>query len=90
MTVARKYKISLEDTPFYHVMTRCVRKAFLCGKDKDSGKSYEHRRQLISDRIKELSKVFNIMIYIPVNPSTSCLRHSNLILSNLVTFVLMP
>ena len=60
MTIARKYKISLEDTPFYHVMTRCVRKAFLCGKDKDSGKSYEHRRQLISDRIKELSKVFNI------------------------------
>lgn len=60
LTIARKYKISLEDTPFYHVMTRCVRKAFLCGKDKDSGKSYEHRKQLISDRIKELSKVFNI------------------------------
>ena len=41
-------------------MTRCVRRAFLCGKDKYSGNCYEHRRQLVVDRIKELALVFNI------------------------------
>ena len=60
MTLARKYLISPEDTPYYHVMTRCVRRAFLCGKDKYSGNCYEHRRQLIVDRIKQLAEVFNI------------------------------
>jgi len=60
MTLARKYLIALEDTPYYHVMARCVRRAFLCGKDKYSGNCYEHRRQPIVDRIKFLAGIFNI------------------------------
>ncbi len=51
-----------EDTPFYHVMTRCVRRAFLCGKDKYSGNCYEHRRKPIVERIKLLASVFNINV----------------------------
>ena len=62
MTLARKYQISLDDTPFYHVMTRCVRRAFLCGKDKYSGNCYEHRRKPIVDRMKFLAGIFNIDI----------------------------
>ena len=60
MTLARKYQRLLVDTPFYHVMTRCVRRAFLCGKDKYSGNCYEHRRKPIVERIKLLASVFNI------------------------------
>ena len=60
MTLARKQLISVEDTPYYHIVTRCVRRAFLCGKDKYSGNCYEHRRKLIVDRIKKLADVFNI------------------------------
>lgn len=60
MTIARKYQISLEDTPFYHIYNRCVRRAFLCGTDKYSGKCYEHRRQLIVDRIELLASAFHI------------------------------
>jgi REP element-mobilizing transposase RayT len=60
MTLARKYLISPDDTPYYHVMTRCVRRAFLCGIDKFSGTNYEHRRKMIVDRIKSLALVFNI------------------------------
>ena len=62
MTLPRKQLISIEDTPYYHIITRCVRRAFLCGKDKYSGNCYEHRRKLIADRIKKLAGVFNIDI----------------------------
>jgi len=62
MTLARKYLISPEDTPYYHVMARCVRRAFLCGVDKYSGNNYEHRRQPIVERIKFLAGIFNIEV----------------------------
>ena len=39
-----------------------MRRAFLCGKDKYSGKCFEHRRQWIVDKIKHLSAVFAIDI----------------------------
>lgn len=60
MTISRKQQIDLSVTPFYHCINRCVRRAFLCGEDKYSGKSYEHRREWIADKIKALTKVFAI------------------------------
>jgi hypothetical protein len=40
----RSTLVSLSDTPWYHVVCRCVRRAFLCGEDERSEESYEHRR----------------------------------------------
>ncbi|WP_096087777.1 transposase [Agaribacterium haliotis] len=62
MTKARDQQICLHATPYYHCVSRCVRRAFLCGKDKVSGQSYEHRRQWLEDRILALAKVFSIDI----------------------------
>ncbi|WP_369434249.1 hypothetical protein [Psychromonas sp. MME1] len=45
MTQSRASLISLVDTPYYHCISRCVRRAFLCGEDNYSGKNYSHRRQ---------------------------------------------
>jgi len=54
--------ISLADTPYYHITSRCVRRAFLCGVDHYSGQNYEHRRQWVVDRIRLLSSLFAIDI----------------------------
>ena len=62
MTQARRNLISLSDTPYYHCVNRCVRRAFLCGEDRHSGRSYEHRKQWVVDKIKELSSLFAIDI----------------------------
>ena len=62
MTRARQQLIDLSATPYYHVISRCVRRAFLCGEDKLTGKNFNHRRQWLVDRIKLLSDVFSIDI----------------------------
>ncbi len=62
MTAARSTKIDLSATPYYHCMTRCVRRTFLCGLDSQSGQDYSHRKGWIVDRLKQLTEVFAIHI----------------------------
>lgn len=62
MPKPRSQQISLLDTPYYHICSRTVRKAFLCGVDKETGVSYAHRRSWIEKRIFQLSQAFAIDI----------------------------
>jgi len=60
MTRPRSALVSLTDTPWYHVVNRCVRRAFLCGQDAATGQNFDHRRGWIETRIRELASVFTI------------------------------
>ncbi len=62
MAKPRSSQIDLATTPYYHIVSRCVRRAFLCGKDKYTGQNFDHRRNWLVDRIKLLSSVFSIDI----------------------------
>ncbi len=62
MTQARSRQVSLEDTPYYHCISRCVRRAFLCGEDHVTGENYEHRKPWVVEKLKDLSEVFAIDI----------------------------
>ena len=62
MTRPRKELVSVQDTPYYHVVSRCVRRSFLCGKDPITGQDFEYRRQWVEERIRILSSLFSIDI----------------------------
>ncbi|MEP3826810.1 MAG: hypothetical protein ABJM47_01875, partial [Lentilitoribacter sp.] len=62
MPQSRQSQISLIDTPYYHCVSRCVRRTFLCGMDKFTGQSYEHRRRWVEERLLFLASVFAIDI----------------------------
>jgi hypothetical protein len=38
MTLRRKQLIAVEDTPYSHVVSRCVRRSYRCGIDGHLGK----------------------------------------------------
>ncbi|WP_119393349.1 transposase [Salinibius halmophilus] len=60
MTIARAQLIQLALTQYYHCISRCVRRAFLCGYDHATQTSFDHRKLWLVERIHLLSSVFTI------------------------------
>ncbi|OGT80660.1 MAG: hypothetical protein A3H91_15305 [Gammaproteobacteria bacterium RIFCSPLOWO2_02_FULL_61_13] len=58
MTRPRSSLVSVLDTPYYHCICRCVRRAWLCGEDAFTGKTFEHRKPWMLTRLKLLTDTF--------------------------------
>lgn len=63
MTIARSHLIAPGAEGHYHCVQRCVRRAFLCGEDSYTGRSFAHRKAWIEDRLRLLSECFAIAIH---------------------------
>jgi REP element-mobilizing transposase RayT len=63
MTYPRSLIAPPDQAGFYHVVSRCVRRAFLCGSDRYTGRNFDHRREWIEDRIRFLAESFAVSIY---------------------------
>lgn len=84
MPKPRKAQVSLVNTPYYHCVSRCVRRAFLCGKDNHTGQNYEHRRKWVQDRIHQLTQVFciDVCAYAVMSNHTHLVLHVNQPIAN--------
>jgi len=60
MPKPRKEQVNLDVTPYYHCVSRCVRKAYLCGIDFTTNESYEHRRAWLETELLKQAQFFAI------------------------------
>ena len=63
MTYPRHQIVEPNAAAFVHCVSRCVRRAFLCGKDAYSGRSYEHRKDWVEKRLLALAECFAVSLY---------------------------
>jgi REP element-mobilizing transposase RayT len=58
----RRDVLADQEVQVVHCINRCVRRAFLCGDDKVSGKNYDQRRELIRQRLEFLAGIMGIEV----------------------------
>lgn len=63
MTQARSLLVTPGKAGHFHCVSRCVRRAWLCGRDPLTGRSFEHRKAIVERRILALGNVFAVGIY---------------------------
>jgi hypothetical protein len=62
VSYARRKLLGVERQAVFHCWNRCVRRAFLCGRDPQTGKDFSHRRDWIVHREEQLAGLFAIDI----------------------------
>lgn len=78
MTTARSQLVDPSSAGYYHCVSRCVRRAWLCGFDALTGQSFEHRRDWIEQRLWELADIFavqNGVRFTSYASRSKCLTH---------------
>ena len=60
MALPRSQYVQEGQEGIYHCFTRCVRRAFLCGFDPQTGRDFSHRKSWLVDRLRFLAAIFAI------------------------------
>ena len=76
--IARSQQFRATEISIVHAVQRCVRRAFLAGVDRDTGRDYSFRRQWIQRRMEALASVFGVDV---LSYAVMC-NHVHLILRN--------
>jgi hypothetical protein len=63
MTRPRSHIVPPDVPGTYHCIQRCVRQAFLCGVDKYTGRSFDHRKSWVEARIALVAECFAVSIH---------------------------
>ena len=63
MAIPRKYLVDDATPGFYHCISRCVRRAYLCGDDPFTGNNCNHRKAWIEKRMLELASIFSVELF---------------------------
>lgn len=63
MGYPRAYLVDPDAPGFFHCVSRCVRRAWLCGDDPLSGLNFDHRRDWIEQRLTDLAQSFAVGLY---------------------------
>ena len=63
MTTPRTEIVTENESGVYHCTSRCVRRAFLCGIDRFTGKDFSHRKNWIKTRLQKLAETFSVHIH---------------------------
>lgn len=63
MALPRSSTVAPDAAGFYHCISRCVRRAWLCGDDPLTGRNFDHRRDWIERRLIQLADSFAVGLY---------------------------
>ena len=63
MATPRYKLVDEEHAACYHVTSRCVRRAWLCGYDDFTQRDYSYRKRWLVDRMKRLARCFAVEIF---------------------------
>lgn len=62
MATPRSLLVDSNLAVYYHLMSRCVRRSWLCGRDPRTGRNFNHRKAWLKKRLFHLAKFFPIEV----------------------------
>lgn len=63
MATPRSELVDASAPLYYHLVSRCVRRSWLCGTDRISGKNFNHRKVWLEERLARLASSFAVELH---------------------------
>ena len=67
--VNRREIFADDEIQVFHVISRGVRRTFLCGSGEKSGRDFSHRKQWIRDRLEVVAGIFAVDVLCWTRPA---------------------